>query len=180
MQVRGCFYHLTQTTWRKVQQLDLVGLYKEDESFKLFCGLLDALALLPITDVQDDFEWLKKTSLMVLSPLWITLAKHMSPVHCVVLNQSRDESRNSHSKDTCIVFSQHLECSPVNSGQRTTYKQTMRGLGQIIKLDECPSNRVPEDSGLPNRYVVCMLTYRSLYTTYVKMEHLAPRALSSS
>ena len=36
---QGCFYHLTQSTWRKVQ--------------KLFCGMLDGLAFLPVGDVPD-------------------------------------------------------------------------------------------------------------------------------
>ena len=28
--IRGCFYHLTQSTWRKVQQLGMAGVYKEN------------------------------------------------------------------------------------------------------------------------------------------------------
>ena len=30
---KGCFYHLTQSTWRKVQDLGLSSLYKEDSDF---------------------------------------------------------------------------------------------------------------------------------------------------
>ena len=48
VEVRGCFFHLTQSTWRKVQALGLAPLYKADEDVRLFCGMLDALAFLPV------------------------------------------------------------------------------------------------------------------------------------
>ena len=56
---RGCFYHLTQSTWRKIQQLGLTEQYKSHEDFKLFCGMLDGLAFLPINDVAEDMTFLK-------------------------------------------------------------------------------------------------------------------------
>ena len=37
----GCFYHLTQNTWRKIQGLGLVHLYLVNDEVKLFCGMLD-------------------------------------------------------------------------------------------------------------------------------------------
>jgi len=49
--IQYCFYHLTQSTWRKIQDLGLVQLYREDEEFRLFCGMLDGLAFLPVDDV---------------------------------------------------------------------------------------------------------------------------------
>jgi len=45
--VHGCFYHLTQAIWRKIQTLGLVQRYREEEEVKLFCGMLDGLAFLP-------------------------------------------------------------------------------------------------------------------------------------
>ena len=34
------FYHLTQSTWRKIQALGLVDLYRdEDDRFRHFCGM---------------------------------------------------------------------------------------------------------------------------------------------
>ena len=47
----GCFYHLTQATWRKVQELGLSQYYKENGSFRHFCGMLDGLAFLPLSHV---------------------------------------------------------------------------------------------------------------------------------
>lgn len=50
---KACFFHLCQSTWRKVQELGLTSLYKEDDSFRLFVGMLDGLAFLPVEDVAD-------------------------------------------------------------------------------------------------------------------------------
>ena len=46
----GCFYHLTQATLRKVQELGLSQYHKENGSFRHFCGMLDGLAFLPVTE----------------------------------------------------------------------------------------------------------------------------------
>lgn len=45
--IQGCFYHLTQSTWRKIQELGLSTMYKENASFRLFYAKIDALAFLP-------------------------------------------------------------------------------------------------------------------------------------
>jgi hypothetical protein len=46
---RGCFFHLTQSTWRKIQELPgLSAMYKDTESLRHFCGMLDGLAFVPI------------------------------------------------------------------------------------------------------------------------------------
>ena len=42
-----------------VQQLGLVDQYHTDEEFKLFCGMLDGLAFLPLTDVTEGMTFLK-------------------------------------------------------------------------------------------------------------------------
>ncbi|KAF0765049.1 Uncharacterized protein FWK35_00005596 [Aphis craccivora] len=49
----GCFYHLTQSTYRKVQELGLQTQYRENQNLIEFCGKMDGLALLPIGDVKD-------------------------------------------------------------------------------------------------------------------------------
>ena len=56
--VHGCFYHLTQATWRKIQILGLVQRYREEEEVKLFCGMLDGLAFLPVDDVPEGMTYL--------------------------------------------------------------------------------------------------------------------------
>jgi len=51
VRIRGCFFHLGQSTWRKVQELGLVSHYKYDPEFRLFVGKVDALAFLLEYDV---------------------------------------------------------------------------------------------------------------------------------
>lgn len=60
VKIHGCFYHLTQSTWRKIQALGLVTLYRESEDVRLFCGMLDGLAFLPLDRVHDGLQFLKE------------------------------------------------------------------------------------------------------------------------
>ncbi|KAF0762863.1 Uncharacterized protein FWK35_00005797, partial [Aphis craccivora] len=55
----GCFYHLTQSTYRKVQELELQPQYRNDQNLIEFCGKMDGLAFLPDGDVKDGMEYLK-------------------------------------------------------------------------------------------------------------------------
>ena len=57
--IAGCFYHLTQTAWRKIQDLAMVNRYRDDEAFRHFCGMLGGLAFLPGDDVIGGFEHLR-------------------------------------------------------------------------------------------------------------------------
>ena len=57
--ITGCIYHLTQATWRKIQDLAMVNRYRDDEAFQHFCGMLDGLAFLPVDDVIGGFEHLR-------------------------------------------------------------------------------------------------------------------------
>ena len=67
--VQGCFYHLTQSTWRKVQDLSLTQRYKDSEDVKLFCGMMDSLALLPIDDLPAGLEFLRNNTPEGMEPL---------------------------------------------------------------------------------------------------------------
>ena len=57
--VQGCFFHLCQSTWRRVQDLGLTDLYKADDVAKHFVGMLDGLALLPLADVPAGMTYLR-------------------------------------------------------------------------------------------------------------------------
>lgn len=65
----ACFYHLTQSTWRKVQELGLVPRYKNDADVRHFCGMIDGLAFLPVHDVQPGLAYLKTIVTPELVPL---------------------------------------------------------------------------------------------------------------
>jgi hypothetical protein len=66
---KTCFYHLTQNTWRKIQNLGLTKLYKEDENARLFCGMIDGLAFLPIDKVFDGMRYLISICPKLLEPV---------------------------------------------------------------------------------------------------------------
>jgi hypothetical protein len=45
--------------WRKIQQLSLVPLYKNDDDFRLFSGMMDSLAYLPVPDLTNGIHLLR-------------------------------------------------------------------------------------------------------------------------
>ena len=58
VEVRGCFFHLCQSTWRKIQDLGLAQSYRGSEDVKHFCCMIDALAFLPVDQVSDGMQYL--------------------------------------------------------------------------------------------------------------------------
>jgi hypothetical protein len=59
---RGCFFHFTQSLWRKIQQnQDLAKRYKEDSKFASNIKQLTALAFVPVQDVIKSFVTLIDT-----------------------------------------------------------------------------------------------------------------------
>jgi len=52
VETHGCFFHLTQATWRRIQFEGLSNLYKTNVDFRLFCGMMDGLAFLPLQEVK--------------------------------------------------------------------------------------------------------------------------------
>ncbi|CAN7984762.1 unnamed protein product, partial [Ixodes hexagonus] len=59
---RGCYFHFRQSTWRKIQELSLVSLYKESDVFRLFFGIMNGLAFLPLDDIARGIEFLRTTA----------------------------------------------------------------------------------------------------------------------
>ena len=59
VRVQGCYYHFTQATWRKVQELGLVALYNSDGDFKKFVRMMDAVPLLPLDKVHEGLSHLR-------------------------------------------------------------------------------------------------------------------------
>jgi hypothetical protein len=56
---QGCFYHLIQASWRKIQQLGLVLLYNNDDNFRLFCGMMEDVVFLPVPDLTNGIHLLR-------------------------------------------------------------------------------------------------------------------------
>lgn len=57
---QGCFYHLCQATWRKIQNLGLTTLYRADENIRDFVGMVDGLALLPLQKLDEGMQFLRR------------------------------------------------------------------------------------------------------------------------
>jgi len=57
--IRGCFYHMCQSSYRKIQDLGLTNMYKNIDEFSHFCGMLDGLAFLPLERVFEGMAYLK-------------------------------------------------------------------------------------------------------------------------
>ena len=69
LNLHGCFYHLTQSTWKKVQNLGLSVLYQENEEIRHFCGMLDGLSFLPLEQVPQGMAYLREIAPPELEPL---------------------------------------------------------------------------------------------------------------
>jgi hypothetical protein len=48
-----------EASWRKIQQLGLVPLYNNDDNFRLFCGIMEGLAFLPVPDLTIGIHLLR-------------------------------------------------------------------------------------------------------------------------
>lgn len=54
--IRGCFFHLSQSVWRKVQSLGISTRYAEDAEFAIVVRFFPALAFVPPADVISVFD----------------------------------------------------------------------------------------------------------------------------
>ena len=52
----GCFFHLSQSVWRKVQKVGLQQRYGQDADFATRVRVMPALAFLPLADVEQVFN----------------------------------------------------------------------------------------------------------------------------
>lgn len=56
--VKGCYFHFTQSIWRRIQKLGLATAYKRSKTFGNFAKQLMALAYLPTALVRQNFQLL--------------------------------------------------------------------------------------------------------------------------
>jgi len=47
-----CYYHLSQSVWRKVQNLGLASKYTKDKEFRCSVRMISALAFLPLNIIK--------------------------------------------------------------------------------------------------------------------------------
>lgn len=67
--VEGCFYHLSQAIYRKVQSEGLAGLYASDGDFPVYIKMIAALAFIPPANAVSAFEDLQEILPPVAEPI---------------------------------------------------------------------------------------------------------------
>ena len=58
--IEGCFFHLSQAHWNKIQELGLRTLYTENEDISVSALMLTALAFCPVSGVDIAFKELQE------------------------------------------------------------------------------------------------------------------------
>lgn len=61
-EVKGCFFHLSQCLYRKVQSLGYASDYQDEQEFSLAVREIAALAFIPLEDVTEVFEKMEETN----------------------------------------------------------------------------------------------------------------------
>lgn len=70
--IKGCFFHLSQSFWRRIQSLGFQKKYSEDPQFSLHLRELLALAYVPENKVIDYFESLLTTEFYQNNQIYLT------------------------------------------------------------------------------------------------------------
>lgn len=59
IRIKGCFYHLTQNIFRKIQNLGLASSYLNDSNIRHFCGMIHGLAFVPLNRVAEGMQFIR-------------------------------------------------------------------------------------------------------------------------
>ena len=82
--VKGCFFHLTQNEWRKIQEVGLQADYMQDEDLALRLCMLPALAFASPFDVPELFpQVIEQLNIPEATELALYLSKRMWAAHCL-------------------------------------------------------------------------------------------------
>ena len=68
--IKECYFHLSQSIWRRIQEQNLVEMYSENEELGLKMKMLAALAFVPPNRVLQYFEVLSDDIPAELEPLY--------------------------------------------------------------------------------------------------------------
>ena len=58
VEIHGCFYHLSETLYRRVVRKGFKQQYDDDIQFRKFVEHCSAIAHLPLTDLETGLEWI--------------------------------------------------------------------------------------------------------------------------
>ncbi|KAG7173027.1 putative Inosine-5'-monophosphate dehydrogenase 1b-like 15, partial [Homarus americanus] len=104
---KACFYHLTQSTWRKIQSLGLRNRYKEDDNIKHFCGMLDGLAFLLVDCVSYGMDYIEDNTPDGLEDLVDYFDANYVTGTYQTISRSCD---NASAVDSSIIPTREMEC----------------------------------------------------------------------
>ena len=68
--IKGCYLHLSQSIWHRIQEQNLVKMYRENEELRLKMRMLTALAFVPPNLVLHYFEVLSNDIPRELEPMY--------------------------------------------------------------------------------------------------------------
>ena len=68
--IKGCYLHLSQSIWHRIQEQNLVKMYRENEELRLKMRMLIALAFVPPNLVLHYFEVLSNDIPRELEPMY--------------------------------------------------------------------------------------------------------------
>ena len=68
--IKECYFHLSQSIWRRIQEQNLVEMYSENEELGLKMKMLAALAFVPPNRVLQHYEVLSDDIPAELEPLY--------------------------------------------------------------------------------------------------------------
>ena len=71
--IKECYFHLSQSIWRRIQEQNLVEMYSENEELGLKMKMLAALAFVPPNRVLKHYEVLSDDIPAELEPLYTYL-----------------------------------------------------------------------------------------------------------
>jgi hypothetical protein len=55
-QIQGCVFHFSQSLWKKIQDIGLVTLYKDDITFQTIIRMIFNLVYIPLPDIHSAYE----------------------------------------------------------------------------------------------------------------------------
>ncbi|CAB4474192.1 unnamed protein product [Rhizophagus irregularis] len=165
---KGCFFHLCQNFWKKIQALGLAAEYGESENFSIMLRHITALSFLPPSEIPSAFDQIKP--LMPLNAIELVQYFEDNYVHgkiirCRQLRNNQTVTRNHHNfhlssegwhqRWGSLIGRAHVGVYSIIDEMRKEQHQTELQVESIIRGEERPHQRkhyVDRENRLLNIY----------------------------
>ena len=120
-----CFFHLTQNTWKKVQKLGLMVLYRSNDEVRHFIGMLDGTAFLDLGHIYSGIDHLKNNL-----PGGLDMSEEETLTALVTYIDETYVRGTTHrtANNFSPVSSGYVECLPSYAKRRRQNEQLLRKL----------------------------------------------------